>query len=39
MGHKNFMNFIEILKLLKSFEVLVKKIHIKYKIYSMCKSQ
>jgi hypothetical protein len=28
------MKFVEILKLLQIFEVLVKKIHINYKIYS-----
>jgi hypothetical protein len=32
--HKIFMNFVEILKLLQIFEVLVKKIYINYKIYS-----
>jgi hypothetical protein len=46
MSHKIFTNFVEILKLLQVFEVLVKKIPINYKIYSkytqnhyMCKSQ
>jgi hypothetical protein len=34
MSHKIFMNFIEILKLLLIFEVLVKKTPINYKIYS-----
>jgi hypothetical protein len=33
MCHKIFMNFVEILKLLQTFEVLVKKIRINYKIY------
>jgi hypothetical protein len=31
MSHKIFMNFVEILKLLQIFEVLVKKIRINYK--------
>jgi hypothetical protein len=31
---KIFMNFVKILKLLWVFEVIVKKIHINYKIYS-----
>jgi hypothetical protein len=34
MSHKIFMNFVEILKLLQIFEVLVKKIRINYKICS-----
>jgi hypothetical protein len=34
MSHKIFMNFVEILKLLQIFEVLVKIIPINYKIYS-----
>jgi hypothetical protein len=34
MRHKIFMNFVEILKLIQIFEVLVKKIPINYKIYS-----
>jgi hypothetical protein len=34
MSHKNFMNFVEILKLLQIFEVFVKRIPINYKIYS-----
>ena len=34
MSHKIFMNFVEILKLLQIFEVLVKKICLNYKIYS-----
>jgi hypothetical protein len=33
-NHKIFMNFFENLKLLWVFDVLVKKIHINYKIYS-----
>jgi hypothetical protein len=33
MSHKIFMNFVKILKLLRVFEVIVKKIHINYKIY------
>jgi hypothetical protein len=34
MSCKIFMNFAKILKLLWIFEVIVKKIHINYKIYS-----
>jgi hypothetical protein len=34
MSCKIFMNFIKFLKLLLIFEVIVKKIHINYKMYS-----
>jgi hypothetical protein len=33
MSCKNFMNFVKILKLLRIFEVIIKKIHINYKMY------
>jgi hypothetical protein len=33
MSCKIFMNFVKILKLLWIFEVIVKKIHINYKVY------
>jgi hypothetical protein len=46
MSCKIFMNFVKILKLLWIFEVIVKKIHVNYKIYTqtsffycMCISQ
>jgi hypothetical protein len=33
ISYKNFMHFVEILKLCSMFEVMVKKIHIYYKIH------
>jgi hypothetical protein len=34
MNWKIFMNFVKVMELLEIFEVIVKKIHINYKIYS-----
>jgi hypothetical protein len=34
MGYENIMTIVKIFKLLWMFEVIVKKIHINYKIYS-----